>query len=278
MKRLAAGAFGALVVVALVWAADGAPGARAEGVIDAAGRSGSAPAADPRRSGFDSMTAELRAMQQDDASNPGMLWVKDGEALWNRVDGAAGKACASCHGDAKSAMRGVAVRYPAFDGVAARPFTLAQRIDACRVRHQQAAPFRAESDARLALEAYVAFQSRGLAIAPPADPRLAPARASGERLYRQRIGQLDLACAQCHDERAGQRLAGSTIPQAHPTGYPIYRLEWQGVGSLQRRLRGCMSGVRAEPYAYDAQELVEIEAYLAQRAVGLKMETPAVRP
>ena len=278
MKRLAAGAFGALVVVALAWAAEGAPGTPASGVVGEAGRSASAPGADPRRSGFDSMTAELRAMQQDDASNPGMLWVKDGEALWNRVDGAAAKACASCHGDATSAMRGVAARYPAFDSVASRPFTLGQRIEACRVRHQQAAPFGAESDGRLALEAYVAFQSRGQPIAPQSDPRLAPARASGEQLYRQRIGQLDLACVQCHDERAGQRLAGSTIPQAHPTGYPIYRLEWQGVGSLQRRLRGCMSGVRAEPYPYDAQELVEIEAYLAQRAAGLKIETPAVRP
>ena len=278
MKRLAAGAFGALVVVALAWAADGAPRAQAGRAVGEAGRSASAPVSDPRRSGFDSMTAELRAMQQDDASNPGMLWVKDGEALWNRVDGTAGKACASCHGDATSAMRGVAARYPAFDSVAARPFTLGQRIEACRVRHQQAAPFGAESDGRLALEAYVAFQSRGQPIAPPSDPRLAPARASGERLYRQRIGQLDFACAQCHDDQAGKRLGGSTIPQGHPTGYPIYRLEWQGLGSLQRRLRGCMSGVRAEPYAYEAQELVEIEAYLAQRAAGMKIETPAVRP
>jgi sulfur-oxidizing protein SoxA len=132
------------------------------------------------------MTAELRAMQQDDASNPGMLWVKDGEALWNRSTGRPAKACASCHWRcATSAMRGVAARYPAFDSVASRPFTLGQRIDACRVRHQQAAPYGAESEARLALEAYVAFQSRGQPIAPQSDPRLAPARASGEQLYRQ---------------------------------------------------------------------------------------------
>lgn len=43
------------------------------------------------------------------------------------------------------------------------------------------------------------------------------------------------------------------IPQAHPTGYPIYRLEWQSMGSLQRRLRNCMTGVRAEPYAYGSR-------------------------
>lgn len=94
----------------------------------------------------------------------------------------------------------------------------------------------------------------------------------------QRIGQLNLACAQCHDERWGQRLGSSVIPQAHPIGYPIYRLEWQGPGSLQRRLRSCMNGVRAELYAYGAQELVELELYLASRDRGMAVETPAVRP
>jgi sulfur-oxidizing protein SoxA len=36
-------------------------------------------------------------------------------------------------------------------------------------------------------------------------------------------------------------LAGNVIPQAHPTGYPIYRLEWQKMGSLQRRLQSSTS-------------------------------------
>ena len=97
-------------------------------------------------------------------------------------------------------------------------------------------------------------------------------------LYAERRGQIDLSCAQCHDDHAGRRLAGSTIPQAHPTGYPLYRLEWQGLGSLQRRLRGCMTGVRSEPYPYGAPEYVEIELFLMGRAAGMAMETPAVRP
>ena len=115
-------------------------------------------------------------------------------------------------------------------------------------------------------------------VAPPADARLAPGRARGEALFRQRMGQLDLSCAQCHDANAGRRLAGSVIPQGHPTGYPIYRLEWQSVGSLARRIRGCMTGVRAEPFGDDAPETVDLELYLKQRAAGLPVETPAVRP
>jgi len=58
----------------------------------------------------------------------------------------------------------------------------------------------------------------------------------------------------------------------------IYRLEWQAMGSLQRRLRGCMNGVRAEPFAYGSAEFIAIEAYLMQRARGMVVETPAIRP
>jgi len=224
-------------------------------------------AADARRSGFDDMSPQIQAMQRDDAANPAMLWVKEGEAMW-------GRDCARCHGDAATSMRGVATRYPSFDTALQRPITLGQRLAA----HQRATPLAPESDALLSLESYVAMQSRGLPLAPSADPRLQPFRERGEQLFRRRIGQLDFSCAQCHDEHAGQHLGGSTIPQAHPTGYPQYRLEWQAMASLQRRLRNCMNGVRAEPFAYGAPELTELELYLATRAAGMRLETPAVRP
>ena len=68
-----------------------------------------------RRSGYELMSQETRAMQDDDTANPGMLWVLDGEALWKRKTGTAGKACADCHADAAGSMKGVAVRYPAFN-------------------------------------------------------------------------------------------------------------------------------------------------------------------
>ncbi len=83
-----------------------------------------------------------------------------------------------------------------------------------------------------AIEAYVACSSRagGSCRSSPRPIRRWSRCASAvdRKLYRQRIGQLDLSCAQCHDDNAGKRLGGSVIPQAHPTGYPIYRLEWQG--------------------------------------------------
>ena len=235
-------------------------------------------ASDPRRSGFADMGRATQAMQLDDAQNPGMLWVQDGAALWDRPAGAAGKSCADCHGERATSMRGVASRYPAWDAPTGRPVNLSGRINVCRERHQQARPLAFESQELLALESAVAFASRGLPIVPPPDARLAAARERGEALYRQRIGQLDLSCAQCHDERASGRLGGSVIPQGRSIGYPTYRLEWQGLGSLQRRLRSCMTGVRAEPFGAGAAALVELELYLAWRDRGMAMETPSVRP
>ncbi len=236
--------------------------------------------ADPaaRRSGLSFMGPATQAMQRDDSQNPAMLWVAEGEALWRTPAGASQKSCMSCHGDAAQSMRGVAARYPAFDPASQRPINLGQRIQQCRTTHQQAAPWAAESQPLLSAETYVAHQSRGLPIAPPPDARLAPFTQRGQAAYVRRIGQIDLSCAQCHDAQWGQRLAGNPIPQAHPTGYPVYRLEWQGMGSLQRRLRNCMTGVRAETPPFGAQELVELELYLMQRAQGMALETPGVRP
>jgi len=232
---------------------------------------------DTRRSGLAFMTPATQALQRDDTQNPGMLWVQDGAALWSRAAGTSVRSCADCHGDAARSMRGVATRYPRFDTSLGRPVDLGERIAQCRVRQGATVP-PTESQERLSLQAYVAHQSRGLPITPDDDPRLAPFRERGRQLFERRIGQLNLACAQCHDQLAGARLGGSTIPQGHPSGYPIYRLEWQSLGSLQRRLRNCMSGVRAEPYAYGAIELIELELHLMQRARGMPIETPAVRP
>lgn len=233
---------------------------------------------DGRRSGFEDMGADTQAMQRDDAANPAMLWVEEGEALWNQPAGPAGVACAGCHGAAETSMRGVAARHPAYDEGSGRLVDLQGRINMCRIDQQGAPPLPPEGADLLALSAYVALQSRGLPVAPDDDARLAPFRARGEALYERRQGQLQLSCAICHDRNAGGRLGSTTIPQAHPTGYPLYRLEWQGLGSLQRRLRNCMTGVRAEPYAYGSPEWVELELFLMSRASGMAMDTPAVRP
>ena len=226
-------------------------------------------AADALRSGIAYAGADVRAMQADDLANPGFLWVQRGEVLFNDN-------CTSCHRDPAS-MRGVATRYPAYDPISKSVLDLEARIDRCRVDRQRKPAFGRESDDLLALATFVTHQSRGMPVDVSID---GPARASfarGEAFYRQRHGQMNLACTNCHDQNYGKRLYNETISQGHGTAFPAYRLEWQTLGSLQRRLRACLFGVRAEMPKPGAPELTDLELYLAWRANGLPIESPGVR-
>ena len=190
--------------------------------------SGEIPLAE-RRSTYEDMSAETRAMQDGDTDNPGMLWVLDGEALWRAKAGKAAVACAGCHGGAVQSMKGVAARYPAFEPRRGTAVDLAGRINICRAERQEASELKRESRELLALTALIARQSRGLPIVSE-DERLKPTIEAGRAMFNTRQGQLDLTCAQCHDDNRGKKLAGITLPQGHPTGYPLYRLEWQTLG------------------------------------------------
>ena len=231
----------------------------------------------PLRSGVEFSGDEVRALQQDDFENPGMLWVARGEKLWQEPAGSERKSCASCHGDANAAMKGVATRYPLLDPGTARLINLEGRVMQCRERRQQAEPLRYESEELLALTAYVAHQSRGVPIDVTVDWHNRHNFEAGRALFYRHMGQMNLSCAQCHQDNWGRKLGGETISQGHGNAYPLYRLEWQTVGSLHRRIRSCLSGVRAEMLPYGAPEYLDLELYLAWRARGLPVETPGVR-
>lgn len=230
-----------------------------------------------RKSGIEMSGPDVRSLQADDFQNPGMLWVERGAKLWNEVAGSKSLACASCHKRAEDSMRGVSARYPRFDNKLGRVLNLEGRINACRVEHQGTEPFRFETQPMLSMAAYLNHQSRGMPIAVAIDGPARPAFEAGERLYFRRMGQMNLACTHCHDANWGRRLLNETISQGHGNAYPIYRLEWQTAGSLHRRFRSCLFGVRAEMWPYGVEEYVQLELYLAWRAQGLLVETPGVR-
>ncbi len=230
----------------------------------------------PLQSGSAFLTPETRALQDDAFANPGFLWVDRGRALYQAVgDGRA--ACSACHGADGEGLVGAAARHPAWDAEASKPVNLEQRINACRARRQGLPALAYESEDLLSLTAYVAHLSAGAAVDVPVTPELQGAYAQGRAYFETKRGQFNIACGQCHDDHWGRRLRGDTISQGHGNGFPAYRLEWQSLGSLHRRFQDCDAGVRARPMELGSDTYVALELFLAVRASGLEVETPAVR-
>lgn len=229
------------------------------------------------KSGYEFLSPEGRALQDDDFANPGMLWVEEGERLWKARTGAAAKSCSDCHGDARQSMRAVATRYPVFSPEAGQVINLDQRINLCRVGQQKTAELHPESKELLSLSAYVTHQAKGLAMNVAIDGQARQSFERGREFFYRRRGQLNLSCASCHEQNVGRHLRAEPISQGQVNGFPIYRQLWQTLGSLQRMFAWCNEAVRAEPYAPNAQEYVDLELYERWRGRGLKIETPAIR-
>ncbi len=230
-----------------------------------------------RRSGYTYLSEEHRQLQDDAFGNPGMLWIERGRELWGRTQGDDQQACASCHGDAAMSMRGVRVRYPQFDPRTEKLVNLEQRINRCRTEQLRVEAYPYESEALLALSAFVSSQSHGLSLHVDIEGPAAPFFEAGKAFFMRRRGQLDMACSHCHDEYAGQRLRGEVVSQGQTNGFPIYRLSWQTLGSTHRMFAWCNTAIRAQPLAYGADDYVNLELYLAWRGRGLPVETPGVR-
>ena len=230
-------------------------------------------APDAIQSGYVFLTADTQRLQDDDFENPGYLWVDRGRALFE-TPSATSPACASCHSDG---LKGVAATYPAIDKATGRLLNLEGRINQCRTDHQDLQVLAYESDDLLALTTYVANASKGVPQNVEISERTAPYLEQGRDYFLTRRGQFNLSCQQCHTESWGKQLRGDTISQGHSNGFPAYRFEWQSIGSLQRRLRDCNTGVRAEPLPYGDETYIALELYLAARGDGLEVEAPAVR-
>ena len=227
------------------------------------------------RSGLSFAGSDVRALQADEFANPAQLWLQRGEQRWLEPVGAAGKSCQQCHG--AGSMRGVAARYPAVDRKSGQLLSLEDRIRSCRHSQQRGPELAHESEDLLGLSLYVTQASAGLPLRVDVS---GPAQAhvlQGERLFMQRRGQLNLACTHCHDQNFGRRFFTDALSQGQPNGYPVYRLEWQKVGSLERRLRSCLVGVRAELPPWGDLSMRQLALYLGWRAQGLPIEAPAVR-
>jgi sulfur-oxidizing protein SoxA len=229
-------------------------------------------------SGFAFLSPETQAMQIDDFANPGMSTVDAGGALFHQTWDS-GRSCASCHGEKARPLDPQRIAsYPVYSKQLRRPVTLQERIHLCWEEQLDNFPMAYDSDNAIALETYVRHLARGQPVQVVIEGPLHPFYERGRELYETRFGQIDMACALCHDDHQGQWLRGQRLTQGQTNAFPVYRLARGRISSLQQRLRECFLSFRAEPFEPGSEEFRALEVYLNARGNSLPIETPGVRP
>ncbi len=225
-------------------------------------------------SGWRFRTDETQSLQTDDFENPAMIFVDQGMDLFNEVAGTEGKSCASCH-EGPEEFAGLHAAMPkVIDG---KLVVMEDIINEQRAKHMGAEPLKWSGADMQALVALIGLQSRGMPMNVTIDGDAAPFWERGKEVYYTRYGQLQLSCANCHEDSYGMMIRADHLSQGQINGFPTYRLKQAKLISRHNRFRGCIRDTRAETFAEGSDVFRELELYVASRANGLSVETPAVR-
>ena len=219
---------------------------------------------------------ETRAMQADDFDNPGMIFVEKAQDAWTAVEGSAGKSCSSCHNDMDS-MAGVKATYPKWNEAAGEVRTLQMQMNDCRTERMGAEAWGYDKGPAINMEAALSSVSRGLPVNVAIDGPAKPAWELGKKLYYTRTGQLELSCANCHEQSFGKMIRADHLSQGQINGFPVYRLKNTKLNGVHSRFKGCVRDTRAETYSPGSVEFIALELYVASRGNGLSVEGPSVR-
>jgi len=228
-------------------------------------------------SGWRFRSEGTQAMQADDFDNPAMAAVDGALEAWNTVEGEKGKSCASCHGDVEESMVGIRAVYPKWNEKAGEVRTLAMQINDCRENQMGADKYGYTSGDMAAMEALISVQSRGMPVNVAIDGPAAATWEQGKELYYTRTGQLELSCANCHEDNYGNMIRADHLSQGQINGFPAYRLKNTKLNTVHDRFKGCVRDTRAETFKPGGPEFIALELYVASRGNGLSVEGPSVR-
>ena len=233
-------------------------------------------ALDEVMSGWHFRSDETQMMQLDDFDNPGMVFVEAGMEAWETVDGSEGKSCSSCHDDMDS-MAGVKATYPKWNEGAGEVRTLQMQMNDCRTNRMGAEAWKYDKGAAINMEAALSSVSRGMPVNVAIDGPAQSMWEKGKELYYTRTGQLELSCANCHEDSYGMMIRADHLSQGQINGFPTYRLKNAKLNGVHSRFKGCVRDTRAETYKPSSEEFVALELYVASRGNGLSIEGPSVR-
>ncbi|CTQ31355.1 Cytochrome c [Jannaschia rubra] len=219
---------------------------------------------------------ETQSVQADDFDNPGMLGVEKARDLWVESAGTGEESCQSCHGEPEE-MAGVSPTYPKWDETAGEVQTLTMQINECRTERMGAEPFAYDKSDAVDMTALLTSVSRGMPVNVAIDGPAEETWQRGHDLYYTRFGQMELSCANCHEDNNGQMIRADHLSQGQSNGFPVYRLKNTKLNGVQDRFKGCIRDTLAETFAPGSPELIALELYVASRGNGLSVEGPSVR-
>jgi sulfur-oxidizing protein SoxA len=229
------------------------------------------------RSGWTFRSPETQALQMDDFDNPAMLFVDQARDMWDAEIGADGESCASCHEDVEASMKGVRPVYPKYDEERGEVQTLVMQVNECLTERMGVEAWKYGGDDMKNMTALISSVSRGMPVDVAIDGPAQSTWEQGRDIYYTRYGQLELACANCHEDNWDNMIRADHLSQGHINGFPVYRLKQAALVGAHNRFRGCIRDTRAETFAEGSPEFVALELYVASRGNGLSVEAPSVR-
>lgn len=207
---------------------------------------------------------------------PYELNIENGEEMFNKPF-ANGKSYADCF---ENGGEGIRQNYPRFDTESGKVVTLEIAINACRTANGEK-PLKGKKGAIADISAYMSYTSRGniVDVKIPDDPRALAAYESGKKHFYTKRGQLNMACADCHQKYTGFKIRTELLGPAlgQPTHFPVYRSKWGALGTLHRRYAGCNEQVRAKPFKAQGQEYANLEYFHSYMSNGLELNGPSTR-
>lgn len=228
------------------------------------------------RSGWTFRTEETQSLQMDDFDNPGMIFADQGRDAWNTVEGDAGQSCASCHDEPES-MRGLRAQLPKWNEEKGEVYTAEMYVNDCRTERMGAEAWGWNSQPMRNMTALIASVSRGMTVDVAIDGPVSDAWERGKEIYYTRYGQLELACANCHEDNYDNYIRADHLSQGQTNGFPVYRLKQANLVSQHNRFKGCIRDTRGVPYDIGSEDFVALQLYVASRGNGLSVEGPSVR-
>ncbi|MGJ0314968.1 sulfur oxidation c-type cytochrome SoxA [Aliarcobacter cryaerophilus] len=101
----------------------------------------------------------------------------------------------------------------------------------------------------------------------------------GKEYYYSQRGYLKLSCATCHIQGSGQRVRNEVLSPllGQVTHFPVLRLKWTDIGTVERRLSGCVVDQGQVPPKDESQTMIELLYFLAYMSNDMPVDGPDVR-